>query len=271
VPLLVFGANHTFGLIAGAIGLASPPEKRRKLALIALVAGLTLLMAAFVALLIFRGIAGDQMNQSLNDLVNNQSSAELKFLVPMQWLGLAQMAGSIAAIGAVALWTLGRRGREQQKRVRHANAQVAGYQAETKELDAEIEELLRKGEAAQVAAYTIEADRAAAMAEMGLREQVLTYELETEEGLREAVDARGDLEYEITDQLYRNGGIRRAAMATTRGRFGRGSTPALQDIGGAPEETEGTRPEASPKVAKPSTNGHKPSQHIDPDNVTPLV
>lgn len=271
VPLLVFGANHTFGLIAGAIGLASPPEKRRKLALIAFVGGLTLLMATFVALLVFRGIAGDQMNQSLNDLVNSKGGAELNFLVPMQWLGLAQMAGSIAAIGAVALWTMGRRGREQQKRLSQVKAQFVRYEAETKHLDAEIDGLLREGEAAQIAAYGVEADRAAATVEMRLREQLLTNQLEAEEGLREAVDARGDLEYEISEQLYRNGGVRRGAMATTRGRFGRRYTPAPQDIEGAPQHAEGSPPEASPKPAKPSANGHKPSQHIDPGNVTPLV
>ena len=268
VPLLVFGANHTFGLIAGAIGLATPPEKRRKLALIAFVAGLTLLMATFVALLVFRGIAGDQMNQSLNDLVNNQSGAELKFLVPMQWLGLAQMAGSIAAIGAVALWTMGRGGREQVKRLSQANAQFVRYEAETKELDAEIEGLLREGEAAQIAAYGVEADRAAATVDMRLREQLLTNQLEAEEGLREAVHARGDLEYEVTEQLYRNGGVRRGAMATTTGRFGRRYTPAPRDIEGVPQDVQGTPPQEHREPAKPSLNGHKPAQPIDPDTVT---
>jgi hypothetical protein len=155
----------------------------------------------------------------------------------------------------------GRPGRKPARRI----------EAQIRELDAEIEGLHREGEAAQIAIYGIEADKAAATAEMSLREEVLTNQLEAEEGLREAVEARGDLEYEVTEQLYRNGGIWRGAMATTKRRFGRRHTPQLQDLERVRQDAEGTQPKRSPEPARPSTNGHKPSQHIDPDNVTRLT
>ena len=262
VPLLVFGCNHAFGVVAGAIGLATPREKRRALAVVAFLAGMTLLIATFVALLIFRGQAGAQLNRALNALADGRNDGPLTFLVPMQWLGLAQMAGSIAAISAVALWTIAKRGREQQKRIQDVERKSAAYQGEVERLDREIADLVREGQAAELAIYEIAADEAAAHSELAVLQRQLDGHLEAEDGLCEAVQARGDIEYEITEALYRNGGVWRQAMPSVRMFFGRFYTPGPRDIQGDPPE--------APRPTEPGSNGHDPSRHVDPDDFVPL-
>ncbi|MDQ6804427.1 MAG: hypothetical protein M3065_05575, partial [Actinomycetota bacterium] len=160
LPLVIFAANRALGVTGGVIGRATAPEKRLRLAVSAFAAGLTFLMGGFIALMVFRAAATSAINQTIQNLVNGHHTGNLSLLVPLHWMAFLQVAGSIAAISAVALWTMGSTGRRRQERINQAKKELCDHEATFERLEAEIEELHRQSEATEVAIYEIEADKA---------------------------------------------------------------------------------------------------------------
>lgn len=243
VPLLIGACNHGFGVLAGVIGRATPKERRLSLALTAFGVGITALVATFATLMIFRALAGDQLNAALNALAAGGSVGNLRFTVPMYWLGPAQLAGSIAAISLVALWTMGKPGREARKAIIESRNARHDARNEVLRIDSEIDALVEDYKSAELAICEIDADQAAAHSELVVTQRTLNSDLESEEGIRQALKARADIEFQITSKLHQNGGVWLAAIATIKNALGRQHTP---------------KPQFTSASGDPSHNGHKP-------------
>ena len=260
VPFLIWAANHSFGVLAGAIGLRVPREDRLRLAAITFIGGAAALGIAFVTLAVFRAQAADAQNAALQALARGDDSATLKFFLSPLWMGPLQVAGSIAAIVAVALWTIAKDGRAKADDIRKAEAELVEARAAQRQADADLERTISEAQAARLAVFDVTAGGEAAKVEIENRIELFKAVEETEDALAAAVAAKYAARFLYVDKVYANGGVVRCALPTVPRSLGRRAR-GPQDRMAAP---------AAPlEPTTPSTNGHKPGHYIDPSTLTP--
>jgi len=255
VPLLILAVNHAFGVLVGAIGQKLGPSQL-KVAVGVFLAGFVTLALAFVLLTIFRGEATAGQNAALAGWARGNLHAAPSVLISPIWLGPAQVAGSIAAIVAVAFYTMAQEGREVKEMVGTAERLLARHEGELVEVVAGIESAHGEHEAVLAAATDIEVDVAEAKAELDADDAILAAKIDAEDGLAKAAQGRLRTRYHYVAQIYSNGRVVRVALATITRRFGRRYTPPPGDAEGEPY-----RPPAD-------SNGHK---HTTPEDLHDLV
>jgi hypothetical protein len=255
VPLLVLAVNHALGVLIGAIG-QKLGASQLKVAVGVFVVGFAALVVAFVMLTIFRGEATAGQNSALAAWAGGKLNAAPSVLISPIWLGPAQVAGSIAAIVAVAFFTMEQEGREVRAAIGAAEHLLARYERELAEVEADIESAQLEHEAALTTATEIEADVAEAQAQLDAHEKTLAAKLQAEDGLAAATQGRLRTRYRYVAQIYSNGGVVRVALATVTRRFGRRYTPPPGDAPGEPYRPPADR------------NGHR---HTTPDDLRGLV
>ena len=275
VPCAIGAANHGFGVLGGAIALRVPPERRLAVAAAWAIAGFGSLVVAFALLTFFRSQAAHAQNEALAGLAAGDAGESLSFFISPVWLGPLQVAGSFAAVTMTALWTAAKPSREHLADVvRPAEAELAAAEAELAGLEAEAEAARAEMADATVVEFDVEAEAAAADVEIGVLRQELDARLAEEEANSRAMKARYETTRLHVDQLYRNGGIWRMAMATVFPRFRRPYTPGPTDVPADEDEiaerhaAKGPRPRRGRlrgrRTAPVSPNGHKPDEPIDP-------
>lgn len=259
LPLAVFAINHALGMLAGAIGERIPPESRLKVAVSAFGATMLPLVIAFVLLAAFRSAANDAMNAALQAIAEGAPGVDLQVYLPLWWMAPIQIAGSFAAILAVALWTMSRDGRTFLKDVvRPAEQALAAAEAQLAAVEAEIERTHREQEAAVLVEHDIEADALAAQVEVDAEEDILEAKLEAEDALAAAMTAHYEATFTYTDKVFENGGVWRVALPTDELFWGKRRQ----------RPPENTRREASPDMG---SNGHTAGRPLDPRDLNPIT
>ena len=263
VPGAIWAANHSLGVLAGAIGMRVQ-QSRLRLGAVAFVSGAGALLVAFVTLAIFRDASAQAQNDALKAIAQGEPSTLEFFLSPL-WMGPLQVAGSVAAISAVALWTIAKPGREQQTRVNEALEDLAECEgeyeravSELREVERHIEAAYDALEAAEVAVYEIDARGAAADAEIDNLEAIFDAQQEQEAALAATVQARYEAELTWVKKIYENGGVWRCAMPTHERLFRRVRSRGPLDRAGAPP-------------VEPSQNGEGPHEQVDPRAFKPTI
>ena len=220
VPLAIAACNTAFGLLAGVVATRLPG--RRWLAAGVLAAGLVALLVAFGLLGYFRAEAVDAQNQELSQLAAGGQLGSLSVFISPLWMMPLQLAGSIAAMVAMALWTVGAPGRDQRRLVGdYRREYLAAEQAEQSAV-AELEAAERAAEDAAVAEHQIEADVQSAGVEARAIVDVVQAGLDGETALTEAMQARYETAFLHHDKLYANGDVWRGVQLI-RGPWRRGT------------------------------------------------
>ena len=256
VPFLVWAANRAFGVLAGAVGLRVPREDRLRLAAITFVGGATTLGIAFITLAVFRAQAADAQNAALQALARGDDSATLEFFLSPLWMGPLQVAGSIAAIVAVALWTIGREGRAKADDIRKAEAEAVEARAAQRQADADLKRTISEAEAARLAIFQVAADGEAAKVEIENRTELFEAVQESEKALAAAVAAKYAARFLYVDKVYANGGVVRCALPTVprslgrraRGPQDRTAAPAARPSGQRRPSRQRPRPTATSRA-----------------------
>jgi hypothetical protein len=233
VPALIFAANHALGVLAGVIG-NKLGFRRLQVAVGTFAAGFGVLMLTFVLLAVFRdrGVAAE--NATLAKWAAGHAVGhDASFLISPVWLGPAQVAGSIAAIIAVAFWTLAKPGRELRGRIREERGELARREGAVRQVEGQIEAAHARQDALQQEAAQIEVTAAEAQAEIDAHIELVATQHEAESGLAEAARGRLREAFIYTATIYRNGGVIRAARATIW-RFSWRITPPASDQLGQP-------------------------------------
>lgn len=283
VPVAIAGANEAFGVLAGAIGARVPARHRLKLAAALLAAGLGSLIIAFATLMIFRAEAVTAMNKALVAVATGHGTSQLSFFISPLWMGPLQIAGSFAAITMTALWTMAKDGREYRKLVLAPLEQAlndAERARQTTEVgvnaaEQRVEQARNELEQAILLEHEIEAESQAATAEIDATKSIVAADLDVEDRLCDAMQARYEATYQHHDRLFHNGGVWRAAMATVFPRFGRPYTPGPTDAPTTAQPTTArhadTEASSGSKDQQPQTspNGN-PNHHIQPDRLEAL-
>jgi hypothetical protein len=203
VPLAIAACNTAFGLLAGLLALRTPA--RRWLAAGALAAGLVALLVAFGLLGWFRAEAVDAQNQELAQVASGGRLGSLSFLLSPLWMAPLQLAGSVAAMAVMALWTVGAPGRALRDQVtEHRREYRAAEQAEAT-VAAELEETERALSEAHLVLHQIEADVQAARVEGPAIVEVVEIGTDGEVALTEAMKSRFETAFLHHDKLYANG------------------------------------------------------------------
>ena len=257
LPLAILTANHVFGMLAGAIGLKAPRESRLKLAGVTFTAGVAALMSAFLTLMVFRSEAIEAQNDALRNVAKGAADTRLDFFLSPTWMGPVQIAGSIAAIVCVALWTMAKEGRQQQQAILRREQELRDAGDQVAHWETEIATTRREVEMATVAMHEIEADAAAAQVEVDANEDILETQIEAEKALADAVTAEYETHYTYVEQLYANGGVVRCAMPTVDAWRGK-RTPPPQDTKGDP-----AHPSTPPDSGR-NGRGHAAPNHLNP-------
>jgi hypothetical protein len=228
VPLAVWAINHTLGAVGGAVAIRMRAERIR-MAVVAFVAGAGALVVAFTMLAFFRVQAIDSQNQALADLASGKKVDELDFLVNPLWLWPMQVAGSIAAIAMVALWTAGRDGRIQRSLIDKAERGLGVAQVALDVREAQIAAAHDALAAAEQRPFQIRAAAAAAEVDIETEEAVVKEEEIQERALARAMSALYEATFIWVDKLFANGGVVRCAMATRVQLLSRLVTPPPTD------------------------------------------
>ena len=218
VPLAIAACNTAFGLLAGLVALRSPA--RRWLAAGALLAGLVALLVAFGLLGYFRAEAVDAQNQELAKLASGGQLGSLSFLISPLWMAPLQLAGSIAAMVSMALWTVGSPGRALRDQVAEGRREYRAAEQVAAKASAELEAAEQAVDDASLAEHQIEADVQAAGVEGPAIVEVVEVGTDGEAALAEAMKARFETAFLHHDKLYANGGVVRG-IEVIRGRWRR--------------------------------------------------
>jgi len=280
VPLAIAATNHAFGVTAGAIGLRAPANRRMKLVAVLFVAGLGAMVIAFLLLTVFRAQAADSQNQAIQALANGDTKAQLTFFISPMWMGPLQIAGSFGAIAVTAFWVMAKEGREFMAMV------LAPVRIEWEKAEAELAQIRQRVEGthqelvvAALVEHQVEADAQAALVEADAGEDVLNAALAAEDALEGALQGEYEATYTYFDQIGKNGGVWRMAMATVFPQFGRPYTPGATDAAADDDLIAERHAQKEPKKrrffgrtptpAPASRNGHR-DHHVDPDHLTKL-
>lgn len=210
VPLAIAACNAAFGLLAGLVALRSPA--RRWLAAGALAFGLVALLVAFGLLGYFRAEAVDSQNQELAQLAAGGQLRSLSFLISPLWMAPLQLAGSVAAMVAMALWTVGSPGRDLRRQVKEYDDDYRRAQKAADVAAATLEAAERDVHDASLAEHQIEADAQAAAVEAPAIVEIVEAGTDGEAALAEAMKARYETAFLHHDKLYANGNAWRAVQ-----------------------------------------------------------
>jgi hypothetical protein len=274
VPALIAAVNHGAGVLAGAIGLRLGDEMRLKAAGAALAAIVVSLLCALIMLLFFRSGATAAHNATLGAWASGNLSATPGQTLSPTWLGPAQIAGSFAAIVVVAFWSMAVEGREVRGEIGAAEARLAEYEADRRQVEGEIEASYEEETALAISAAQMKATAAEAEVDVDAHEEMLNATLEAEDGLEQAAIGRLTTSYVYTRQIFANGEVVRVAMPTVTRRWGR-HTPPPGDAEGTPyraptsaPEKEPVSPPSQPSSSDGSSNGH---HDVPPEELAGLV
>ncbi len=248
VPMAIAAANHAFGVLAGAIGLATPPRHRLRMAAFLFVVGLGAMVVSFGLLMTFRASAADATNASLTKIAEGNFNAQLEFFVSPIWMGPLQVGGSLAAITLTAFWTMAKAGREHRAMVlAPAEAEHGRAERAVKEVEGEIEAGHARLRDSAAAEHDVDADGEAAGAEIAVAAEILAAAKGGEKGLGAALNGTYQDAYEYHDTLYRNGGVWRMALPSVFNRLTRRwRTPGPGAARASEEEVEWRRSQPSP-------------------------
>jgi hypothetical protein len=244
VPMLLAAINHGLGIVAGAIGRELGP-RRLKVAVGVFAAGFGALVSALVLLTILRIEATAAQNTANARWASGQHSGSPVALLSPVWLGPAQIAGSIAAIAVVALFTVAKDGRELIHRLGVAEGVLAERERTVRSVEADIESAHQEQEALVIAATDIDVAVAEAQASLKAHDEIRATRLNAEEGLAEAARGRARSRFLYTLRIYENGRVMKVALATVVRKWRR-YTPPPGDMAGEPY-----------RPAEPSQNGHR--------------
>ncbi len=218
VPLAIAACNTAFGLLAGLVALRTPA--RRWLAAGALAAGLVALLVAFGLLGYFRAEAVNAQNQELGRLAAGGQLGSLSFLISPLWMAPLQLAGSVAAMVAMALWTVGAPGRALRDQVTEHRREYRAAEQAADKASAELEAAEQAVEDASLAEHQIEADVQSAAVEGPAIVEVVEVGTDGEAALAEAMKARFETAFLHHQKLYANGNAVRG-IEVIRGRWRR--------------------------------------------------
>lgn len=218
VPLAIAACNTAFGLLAGLVALRTPA--RRWLAAGALAAGLVTLLVAFGLLGYFRAEAVDAQNQEVAKLAAGGQLGSLSVFISPLWMMPLQLGGSIGAMVAMALWTVGAPGRALRDQVAESRHEYRAAEQAAHKAGAELEAAERAVEDAGLVEHQIEADVQAACVEGPAIVEVVEVGTDGEVALAEAMKARFETAFLHHDKLYANGGVWRG-IEVIRGRWRR--------------------------------------------------
>lgn len=243
VPLLIGAVNHSLGVLAGAVS-TKLGANRLKVAVATFAAGFGMAVTTFLLLAAFRSQATSGQNEALKQWASGNLGAHPSLIISPLWLGPAQIAGSIAAIIAVCLFTVAKPGRELRREIAEAAGELSGREAEVAAIKQRIEAAHQEQDAHREAHQAIVAEVAEVSAELERHGGLLDAELDAEAGLAEAAEGRLRTIYHHERQLYENGGVVRMALPSVFRFFGRWFTPGSSVRQGGP-------------APSPSTNGHE--------------
>lgn len=208
VPGLIWAFNHALGLALGAV-MGDMSERGRQVALrVWLLATLLVAVVGFVMLGVFRDAAVTSANQALAAIASGRSGGSLSYFVSPGWLGPFQIAGSLAAIVAGALYCLGDDGRKARAAVVAADIAVRGAEAEVAAVDKEIEQAHFAIEEADTGVELALIDGRSAEEELAAVKAGWDAERRGEDALVEAAIARQEFEYMDRHRLMQNGNCR---------------------------------------------------------------
>lgn len=210
VPLAIAACNAAFGLLAGLVALRS--SARRWLAAGALAFGLVALVVAFGLLGYFRAEAVDSQNQELAQLAAGGQLGSLSFLISPLWVMPLQLASSVAASIAMALWTVGSPGRDLRRQVKEYDRDYRSAEKAAEVAAATLEAAEHDVHDASLAEHQIEADAQAAVVEAPAIVEVVEAGTDGEAALAEAMKARYETAYLHHHKLYANGNAWRAVQ-----------------------------------------------------------
>jgi hypothetical protein len=280
VPLAIAATNHAFGVIAAAIGLRAPARQRMKLVAALFIAGLASLVIGFLLLTLFRAQAADSQNQAIQALASGNTKAQLTFFISPIWMGPLQIAGSFGAIAVTAFWVTAKQGRDfMTMAVTPARIEWEQAKIELVEVRQRIEGTHQELETAALVEHQVEADAQGALVEAAAGDKVLEAALGAEDALEGALQGEYEATYTYFDQIGKNGGVWRMAMATVFPKFGRPYTPGATDAAADDDLITERHAQKEPKKrrlfrraptpAPTSRNGHR-DHHVDPDHLTKL-
>lgn len=222
VAAAIAAANHAFGVLAGAIGLAMPTRHRMGVAAVLFVAGLGSMLVAFLLLMVFRAEATSATNAALESIAKGESPTHLSFFISPLWMGPLQVGGSLAAISLTAFWTMAKEGREYTElTIVPAEVAVGAAAGEVAGVHAQIATATKAIENSVVAKHGIEADGLGAAADVAAALAANGAAARGEESLGEAAKGRYKASYAYHEKLYRNGGLYRMATESVRTWFTR--------------------------------------------------
>jgi len=232
-PMALVAVCWVLGALAGAIALHVPARTRLRLAVAAVVAGGVALVGTLVMLTVFRAEATNGHNGLIHALTHGAAPA--RRLVTPWWFGPLQLAGSVAAIAAGAIYAAGKDGRDLRKLINAGEDRVKKQERTVASVEAEIEQIHREIDRATVAVHEIDIDAASAQVEVQTAGETLRAELDGEDGLRQAAIGKLRAVFDYTHKIYVNGGVWRVALPTVkRFRFGPRYTPPPGDAESPP-------------------------------------
>lgn len=245
VAMLFAAINEAFGLLLGVVVRRAGP-RRIWLIVGVLAVGLIGLFASIAILGWFRHEVATSQNQSLNEIAAGHA-ASIDFIIDPMFLAPLQAVGCIAAMVVVALHALSTDWRALQHRLRQVTAESEANDADIARLEAEIAAAQRAGQASLMRAFDVEAEASAAQADVasGIEQEDAMVGAET--ALGEEMAARYRSERNAQKRVYENGGVRRAARPTERGRRST-HTPDAHDV----------------EVSEPKMNGNGHDKDVDP-------
>lgn len=273
VAMAIAAANHAFGVLAGAIGLAFPQHRRLALALTLFFAGMTAMISSFVLLMIFRADAIHAANAALASIAEGKIPRDFTLLISPLWMGPLQVGGSLAAITLTAFWTMAKEGRDHTEKVIAPAEAVAGEAAaEVQRVRGEIAGAEDALEQAIVDEHAIEARGKAARADYESAMKILTSAKAGEDSLGTAAKGRYKSAYHHHDTLYGNAGLWQMATPSVLGWFTRRWRNRGPAVRGAAEATvasrrayrwAGARKRQRTRIAEPEIAG-SPGNGDDP-------
>ncbi len=267
VAMAIAAANHAFGVLAGAIGLATPARHRMRVAIVLFVAGFGAMLTAFLLLMMFRAQATSATNEVLESIAKGKVPTHISVFISPLWMGPLQVGGSLAAISLTAFWTMAKEGREYTEQViAPAVAVQAAAAHEVGKVQADIATSEGRLESAVVSPHEIKAEGAGAAADIATLLAANDAANAGEDGLGGAAKGRYKDSFIRYEKLYRNGGLWRMATPSVRGWFRRrwrsrgradlrGDAAAIAGRRFEPVPGEWRQPRHHADMPAPSANG----------------
>lgn len=250
IPGVIASAHVAFGALAGFIVGQISPRNQLKVAVGMFAAGFVALLVAFGLLGAFRAEGLGQINSQLAEVASGGDTGDLELFINPAWMMGLQIAGSLAAISAVALYVLGQPGRDARQEVAEATVEDTKAEADQRiasEAVASTRQQLKQAKLS-VPQTAVEARQAAAELVVGSR--ATEARLKAEDGLGQALCGRLGVAFQYHDQTYSNGGVRRAAMPDHDPKKPRPSKRAPRDVSWDESSGPVTEPSATSRFRR---------------------